>query len=63
MTTEPVAVTTMKAIDKIAAYQRKQRDGDNADDVNESPCHLPALSLEFFPPRSQEGVLVRCNNT
>ena len=45
-------ITTMKVTDKIATYQEKQKE-------SERPSTLPALSLEFFPPRTQDGVVVR----
>jgi hypothetical protein len=52
--------TTMKVIDKIATYQEKQKQPPT-----EQIPKLPALSLEFFPPKTQEGVVVstRCVNT
>ena len=37
--------TNVKIIDKIAQYTSPNKS-------------LPAISLEFFPPKSQEGVLV-----
>ena len=44
--------TTMKVIDKITTFQEKRN-------AAEQPSKLPALSLEFFPPKTQDGVVVR----
>ena len=46
--------TTMKVLDKIASYEEKRKQQET-----EQPSNLPALSLEFFPPRTQDGVVVR----
>lgn len=40
-------IDAVKIIDKIAQYS-----------ASSNQSGLPAISLEFFPPKSQEGVLV-----
>jgi hypothetical protein len=50
----------MKVIDKITAYHQKQQNSDNEDTATTTAANrLPALSLEFFPPKTQDGVVVR----
>ena len=55
--TTAVTPTTMKVIDRIAAYQAKQKQQTSVE--HEQTSKLPAISLEFFPPKTQEGVVVR----
>lgn len=44
----------VKVLDKIAAYHDKQKQQESSPSTK-----LPALSLEFFPPKTQDGVVVR----
>jgi hypothetical protein len=47
----------MKIMDKIVDYQQKQQQKQTQEPSSSSPP-LPAVSLEFFPPKSPDGVLV-----
>jgi hypothetical protein len=50
----------MKIMDKIVDYQQKQQQQrkQQQQEPSSSPPPLPAVSLEFFPPKSPDGVLV-----
>jgi hypothetical protein len=50
----------MKVIDKIAMYNETQKQANTTGSMGgDQTPKLPALSLEFFPPKTQEGVMVR----
>jgi hypothetical protein len=50
----------MKVIDKIAMYNETQKQANTTGSMGgDQAPKLPAISLEFFPPKTQEGVVVR----
>jgi hypothetical protein len=56
----PIQLLPMKIMDKIVDYQQQQQQKQQQEPSSSSSPSppLPAVSLEFFPPKSQDGVLV-----